>query len=335
LSVTIRDVAKRAGVGIGTVSSVINNSRPVSDATRRRVLAAIEELNFVPHFRPRRFSRDKVRMIAVVIPFFIRVAQFERLRGVMSVIAKSEYEITLLVTEPTADRNKVLETVPHQGGIDGLLIFSFVPTEIEIQQILRHKTPTVLVGAYHPELPSIVLNDALATETAVRYLIDLGHRKIAYVYEHREEPSGFPSTGARYQSYCQALKSAGLALNPDYQYQASSNFEQGQQVALDLLTLPDPPTAIFSHSDKLALGIIRAARKLKVEIPDNVSILSYEDTELAQAAQITAVRQHLFESGVQGVKVLLNQIDNQDSSPTCFQLPVELVIRQTTARSQI
>lgn len=334
MPVTIRDVAKRAGVGIGTVSSVINNSRPVSEPTRLRVLEAIEELNFVPNFRARRLSRGKTHMIAVVIPFFVRVAQFERLRGVMSVIAKSEYEVTLFVTEPTSDRNKVLQTVPHQGSIDGLLIFSFVPTETEIQQISRQKIPTVLVGAYHPDLPSIVLNDALATKTAVRHLIDLGHHKIAYVYEHREEPTSFPSTGARYQGYCQALEGAGLVLNPDYQYQASSNYEQGQQVALDLLTQPDPPTAIFTHSDKLALGIIRAARELNLKIPDHLSILSYEDTELAQAAQITAVRQHLFESGVQGVKVLLNRIDSPDSAPTCFQLPVELVIRQTTARSQ-
>ncbi len=332
MPVTIHEVAKRAGGGIGTVSSVVNNSRPVSEETRQKVLTAIEELNFVPNPSGRRLSIGRTHMIAGVFPFFVRVSQFERLRGVMSVVGKSDYDISLFVVETTAQRTKVLQTVPHHGRIDGLLIFSFVPNEADIRQIHQHDIPTVLIGAFHPELHSIVLNDAVAAQAAVQHLLDLGHQKIAYLYEYLDEPFTFPSGRARYQGYCQALESAGISLNPKYHCQGSYSYEQGRQTALDLLKLSNPPTAILTYSDQMALTVLKAARDLNLEVPGDLSIISYEDTELAQAAQITAVRQHLFESGVQGVELLLKAIDRSDTSPTCFQLPVELVIRQTTAR---
>jgi LacI family transcriptional regulator len=108
---TIHDVARQAGVGIGTVSSVINNSRPVNTETRRRVLEAIKELDFIPNPSGRRLSMGKTHTIGVVIPFFTIASQAERLRGVMSIIAGSDYDISLYTIETVPQRNKVLQKV--------------------------------------------------------------------------------------------------------------------------------------------------------------------------------------------------------------------------------
>jgi LacI family transcriptional regulator len=334
VSITIHDVAKRAGVGIGTVSSVLNNSRPVSDVTRQKVVAAIAELGFVPNPTGRRLSQGKTGIIAVIIPSLSHLPQTERLQGAMSVIGKSDYELSLYMAETVSQRNQILQTILHRGRIDGLLIFSSALTESDVQRIRQHKIPTVLIGAYHPELYSITLDNAAAARTAVRYLVDLGHRRIAYISEYIDESLGFPVWHHRYQGYCQALEEANLLPQPDYYCQGSCSFEQSRQKAMGLLKLANPPTAIITDSDKLVVNILEAAREMSLTIPPDLSIISFEDTELAQAAQLTAVQQHLFNSGRQGIELLVKIIGNPgaERSPIRIQLPIELVIRRTTAR---
>lgn len=328
MAVTIRDVARRAGVGIGTVSSVVNNSRPVSEPTRQKVLAAIEELNFVPNPSGRRLSLGKAQTIAILIPFFTHISQFERLRGVMSVIPAGDYDVSLLGIETTSQLNQVLHTVSHQGRIDGLLIFAIVPTATNINRLRKRRIPTVLVGGHHPELHSITLDELAASRNAVQHLIDLGHRKIAYINEYIEDSN---LGNQRYQGYCQALEMAHLPYNEAYYCHSLPGSAQSRQTIQKLLQLSDPPTAILTYSDKLALDVLQVARDLKLDVPGDLSLISYEDSELAQLAQLTAVRQRLFESGIQSIELLLNLLDKPESLPVCFQLPIELVIRQTTA----
>ncbi len=331
MPVTIHDVAKRAGVGIGTVSSVLNNSRPVNERTRQKVLAAIDELDFVPNPSGRRLSMGKTHTIAVVITYFTIASQFERLRGVMSVIAESDYDISLFAVETIPQRNKVFQTVPRQGRIDGLLIFSLNPTDDDLRRIRQQKIPTVLVEAAHPDLPHIFLDDVTAARTAVEYLIELGHSKIGYISDYLNDlfDSGF--SRHRYLGYCQALEASGVPIRPEYHRQGWHSRGNGRQMALALLNLPDPPTAIFCFSDELALGVLEAARELNLSVPEDLSVVGYDDVELAHFAQLTTIRQNLFESGVQGIELLLEAIDNPDASPTHLQFPTELVIRQTTA----
>lgn len=330
LPATIHEVAKRAGVGIGTVSSVLNNSRPVNEATRQKVLTAIEELDFVPNPSGRRLSMGKTHTIGVVIPFFTTASQIERLRGVMSVIASSDYDISLFAVETVAQRNKVLQTVPRRGRVDGLLIFSLNPTDDDIRRIFQENIPTVLVETAHPNLPYVFVDDVVGAQTAVQHLIDLGHSKIAYISDYLDDPFGIFSRN-RYLGYYQAHEAAGFSIRPEYHLQNEHSRENGRRMALDLLSLPDPPTAIFAFSDELALGVLEAARDLNLNVPGNLSVIGYDDIELAHFAQLTTIRQYLFESGVQGVELLLDAIDNSETSLTQLQLSTELIIRRTTA----
>ncbi len=330
LAATIHDVAKKAGVGIGTVSSVLNNSRPVTESTRQKVLAAIAELDFVPNPSGRRLSMGKTHTIGVIVPFFTSQAQIKRLRGVMSVIGESEYDISLFAVETPIQRKKVLETVPRRGGIDGLLIFSIDLASDGLRRIQSQNIPTVLVEAYHPQLHSIEIDDLTASQEAVAYLLDLGHQKIGYISEYLNDPFGSFSQN-RYKGYCRALKAAGISLKPNYVRECKPTREDGRLMALELLNQPDPPTAIFAYSDVQALGTLEAARDLNLNVPADLAVIGYDDIDTAHFAQLTTVRQHLFESGVQGVELLLKAINNPEQAPSHRQLPTELIIRRTTA----
>lgn len=331
MPVTIHDVAERAGVGIGTVSSVLNDSRPVHEATRQKVLKAIAELDFVPNPSGRRLSIGKTHTVAVVITFFTSASQIERLRGAMSVIVESDYEISLFVVETVAQRDKILQTVPRRGRVDGLLIFSLNPTDEELNRIQQEDIPVVLVEAAHQDFSHIALDDVAGSRAAAQHLIDLGHQDIAYIGEKLDDAFGIFFSRNRYQGCRQALQAANLPIRPPCLGQGKQNREGGRQMALDLLQSDNPPTAIFAYSDEIALGVLEAARDLGMSVPDDLSLVGYDDIELAHFAQLTTVRQHLYESGKEGVKLLLDAIHQPDIPISQQQMPTELVIRHTTA----
>jgi DNA-binding LacI/PurR family transcriptional regulator len=331
LPVTIHDVAEKAGVGIGTVSSVLNNSRPVHEATRQRVLAAVAELDFIPNPSGRRLSIGKTHTIAVVITFFTSAAQIERLRGVMSLIVESDYDINLFVVDTIDQRNKVFQTVPRRGRVDGLLIFSLKPSEEDLHRIHQHNIPIVLVEVSHPGFSHITIDDTVGARMAVQHLIDLGHRRIAYVSDYLDDPFGIYFSRNRYLGYCEALEDADIPIEPTYLREARNGRVGGRKMALELLNLPDPPTAIFAFSDEMALGVLEAARDLGVSVPGDLSVVGYDDIESAHFAQLTTIRQHLYESGVRGVEMLFDAIQHPDSPPTSLQFPTELIVRHTTA----
>jgi len=331
LSVTIHDVAKQAGVGIGTVSSVLNNSRPVRESTRKKVLDAIAELNFVPNQSGRRLSIGKTHVIAVIIPYFTIASQIERLRGVMSVILQTDYDISLFTVENAHQRKAVLKTVPRRGRADGLLIFSLALTTEDITLIKREKIPTVLVESAHPDLPYIQVDDITASREAVSYLITLGHHKIGYIGDFLNDPFGSPFSRNRYTGYCEALQAANIPINPAYHRQGPNGRTEGKRMAHEMLIAPDPPTAIFAFSDETALGVLEAARDLNLDVPGDLSVIGYDDIELAHFARLTTINQKLFQSGVQGVELLLDAINDYKPTRTSLNLPTELVIRETTA----
>ena len=188
-----------------------------------------------------------------------------------------------------------------------------------------------MVEAYHPTLHSLLLDDTTATQNAVQYLIDLGHRKIAYINEPLDDPFGFPFSRNRYRGYCQALEKAGIPLNPNYYREDLYGREEGRKMALDLLSTSDPPTAICTYCDIYALGVLEAARELNLKVPHDLSVVGYDDIELARFAQLTTIRQHLFKSGILGIEMLLDAIHQTDTPTNQLQLSTELIVRRTTA----
>lgn len=330
-SVTIRDVAKKAGVGVGTVSRVLNRNPAVRETTRRKVLAAIEELEFTPSPIARRLSLGKTMTVAVIAPFFVRPSYVERLRGLDTIFAESEYDFILYNVETTSRRDRYFREMARSDRVDGLLIMSLVPTDNTVESFMNAGIPTVLVDAVHPRLSHIIIDDLKGGYQATKHLIDLGHRKIGYLSDHMyENPFNFQPVIDRYKGYRQALNEAGIPFYPEYHRQSELSRRAAKKVAKEILSLPDPPTAIFAYSDTQAFGVLRAAEELGISVPDDLSVIGYDDIEISEYLHLTTIRQQLFQSGVEGAKQLLEEIDTQHIEPTEIVLPTELITRKTT-----
>jgi DNA-binding LacI/PurR family transcriptional regulator len=328
---TIRDVAKQAGVGVGTVSRVINDSPSVREITRQKVLQAIAELDYSPSPIARRLSLRKTLTLAVIVPFFTRPSYVERLRGIEAMIADSEYDLILFNVETPEKRDQYFRDVPRQERVDGLIIISLSPSDADVERFLGAKVPTVLLDAHHPRLSRAIADDVAGGRMATQHLIDVGHRKIAYVSDLLENPFNFVSSHNRYTGYQEALVASGLPVQGDYHRQDEHGRHQARDMAKDLLTLPDPPTAIFAASDIQAMGVLEAAQELGLKVPEDLSVIGYDDLEIAEFLELTTMRQLLFESGQEAVELLLAAIENPGAEPVCSVLLPELIVRGTTA----
>jgi DNA-binding LacI/PurR family transcriptional regulator len=331
---TIRDVAKKAGVGVGTVSRVLNNSQQVSDATRQRVLAVIEELDYAPSAVARRLSLGKALTIAVIVPFFTRPGFSERLNGVVNGLSRSEYDLLIHNIETAEQRAGLFRTHPRREYVDGALVLSLHPYDHEVSHLRRAGVPIVLIDSEHPSLGSfhqVRTDDVRGGRLATEHLLALGHTRIGFVGDVIDNAFNFISSRDRYQGYRQALAAHDLPLRLEYYAEGQHGREEARTLARTMLSLPEPPTAVFAASDTQAVGVLQAARDLGRRVPDELSVVGYDDIELAEIMGLTTVCQQLFESGQRGVELLLAKLEDPEMNPVHETLPIELVPRRSTA----
>lgn len=333
-NVTIRDVAKKAGVGVGTVSRVLNESPSVRESTRSRVLAAIEALQYSPNPIARRLSLGKTHTIGVIAPFFTTPSCTERLRGIESALIQTDYDFMLFNVESVPRRNYHFQNVPRKERIDGLIIITLAPTDTDIARFERNNIPTVLIDRQHVGLPFVAIDDVMGGKLATQHLIDLGHRRIGFISDFiqdpLQDPFQFSSSNDRFDGYRQALAQAEIPFQENYHIQGPHTERYAEELAGELLSLPEPPTAIFATSDTQAIGVMQAAKKLRINIPADLSLIGYDDIEIAKYLNLTTIRQPLAESGIRGVQLLLDQIQNSKDIDVQQLLPLQLVVRNTT-----
>jgi DNA-binding LacI/PurR family transcriptional regulator len=332
---TIRDVARVAEVGVGTVSRVVNSHPAVLPATRQRVLAAMAQLGFEPSRIARSLSLRRTLLIAVVVPFIATASVVERLRGVMDAFDGTEYDLVIYNIESVRSRNRVFRRLPHRERADGVIVISLAPTDDEEAAFVAAGTPVVFVDAPALRLPCVVSDDLVGSEMATRHLIERGHRRIGFVGDEFPNRLGFTWGNLRQQGFLRALQAAGLDAAPNQITTGRFGLDEARELALGLLRRPNRPTAIVAGSDTQALGVLAAARECNLGIPGQLSVVGYDDIEVASALGLTTIHQPLFESGREGARLLLDSLEaargDKDSAPARRVLPVSLVLRHTTA----
>lgn len=330
---TISDVARRAGVGVGTVSRVLNDHQAVTPETRERVRDAMRSLDYRPSPLARGLKRGTTRRIGVLVSFFTSPAAVERLRGLTQALVGSGYEIVLYPVEDEEQRAAHMDSLsgPHQT--DGLVLISLPAHDDEVERIQR-STPRVvqIADAPHPSFTSIAVDDVHGGELAARHLLDLGHRDVAFIGDPQtDDPLGFTSSRNRCEGFCRELAAAGVDLPEQRIRRIPHGTEQAAAAARELLTADDPPTAIFAASDTQALGVLQAARELGVRVPDELSVIGFDDIEVAGHIGLTTVRQPLLDSGRLAARLLLGALEHPERTELeHHQLPLELVPRGTT-----
>jgi len=328
---TIRDVAKRANVGIATVSRVLNNSPSVSDETRNAVLAAIEDLDFTPNPIARQLSTGRTSTVGVILPYLTMPSYVERLRGVQHALAETEYHMVLFSVGKPSERDAYIKDLPRNNLVDGILIISLPPDNDQAERLANADIPTVLVDAYHEKLCCILTDDVKGGKMATQHLIDLGHKRIAFLSAPLETPF-HPSTKYRYQGYRQALLENDIPFRSEYVISENRGRFKAKKMAKKLLTLPEPPTAIFAGNDTLAIGVLDRAKDLKIKIPKELSVIGFDGIRDAEYTNLTTIDQNLFDSGVEGVQMLLKALEESSSTPCERRLSLDLIRRRTTKR---
>ena len=325
----VYDVAQKAEVSIATVSRVINSPEKVNEATRKRVLRAIDELGFVPKAEAAARARKAGRRIGVLSPFLTYPSFVQRLRGISNTIASSPYELLIYNVDDASRRDAYLASLPVTQRLDGLIIMTLPFDEATARRLRTFGLETVLIEFQHPAFSSITIDNRAGGRLAAEYLLSKGHRRFGFVGEKDLPAHAIPTSDWRREGYCQVLAEAGFAMPETYIALAPLGLEPARAAALRLMDLPEPPTAIFASNDTQAVGVLKAARERGLAIPQNLAVLGFDDVEFADYVGLTTIRQQLEESGRVAAELLLSRLTDPTRPTQHVRLPLEIVKRGT------
>ena len=327
--VTVYQVAEKAGVSISTVSRVLNSPDKVNEATRSRVLAAIDGLGFVPKAEAAARARRHTGRIGVLAPFFTYPSFVERLRGVANALADSPYELAIYNVDSSTRLVGYLASLPVTRRLDGLIVMALPFDDAAADRLIANELPTVLVEFSRDPFPSIRIDDRAGGRMAAEYLIGKGHRRCGFVGDADVPDYAIPTSDWRLEGYREALTMAGLELPEACVAVAPHSMDNARRVAHRVLDAPEPPTAIFAASDTQAMGVLKAARERGVSVPQQLAVIGFDDVEIADYIGLTTIRQSLEESGRVAVDLLLARLADPSRPTQRVRLPLTLVQRET------
>jgi DNA-binding LacI/PurR family transcriptional regulator len=328
-SPTIYDVARHAGVSITTVSRMLNDPDKVNPETRKRVLASIDALDFVPKAEARAWAMQKNGRIGVVTPFFTAPSFIQRLRGIAGALSPKNFELVIYTVDSTDHLQRYLSTLPLTGNLGGLIILSLPVGDAEACRLIDHGLPTVLIEYPNPKLNCVEIDDVQGGYMAAAYLLKKGHRRIAFLGDTDLPEYSIHPVNLRLSGFRKALKESGIDLPDNFVRLAPYSQEQTRQVARELLSLSEPPTAIFAATDFQALGVLKAALQLGVRVPDQLAVIGFDDLDMAEYADLTTISQHLDESGRLAVEILIAQMESASQLPRHVIIPLKIIERKT------
>jgi LacI family transcriptional regulator len=329
---TMKQVAEKAGVSTSTVSHVINNTRVVSADVRERVLSIIAEVRYFPSAVARSLKNDKTHTIGMMVPNNSNPYFAELIHGIEDAAFKLGYNVILCNAYDDSKKQAAYLRVLMEKRIDGLILVASGADD-ELALLLREQpVPIVLVDreVAGVEADFIEADHETGGYLATRYLLELGHTEIACV----SGPTELPPSRDRVVGYLRALKEAGLKFRLDYLVRSDFTSEGGFLAFQQLLALKKRPTAIFASNDVMAIGGICAASEARVRIPQDLSVIGYDDIALASYStpRLTTMAQPKYEMGQLVTTVLLERIMGGHLPLRRELLQTALMVRQSTAR---
>ena len=334
-NVTIKDVARLSRVSPMTVSRVINGSERVSSDTRSRVEQTISELGYVPNRQARGLSRQRTGTVAVIVPdvanpFFTLIV-----RGAEDVARRADFRVILCDTHGDLDieREVIEEMIAHR--VEGIVIAPVSDgSKPHLRRLDKFRVPYVLIDRTVPGANAdVVLGDSSGgARQLVSHLISLGHRRIGFIVESEE----VSTARDRQQGYEEALTAAEIPVDPTLVAMATVDPDGGFEGMRTLLELDEPPTAVFTVNNLVALGAIEAVRDAGLDVPDDVALVCFDDIEYASRLYpfLTVMEQPAQTFGTLGTQLLLERIGGRGPErKQVVVLPAEFVIRKSCGAS--
>jgi len=327
--VTMRDVARKAGVSIKTVSRVVNDQGEISEATRQRVLAVIKELGYRPSRLARALVTQQTHTIGLLLgditnPFFPQVA-----RGVLDAAQNKGYNVFLCNTDGNPQQERSLLESLADHGVDGIIVYPSYQSDDNLNYFVQYYRPLVIINHFfdHPAVSQIMVDNRRGAKLAVDYLVGQGHTAIGML-TGVEDPS-FDKV-RRIQGFSEALAARDVPCVEEWIVpNGAPTFECGYEGALDLLTQHPQVTAIFAYNDLLALGALQACRELKRRIPQDCAIIGFDDILWAERAMppLTTIRVDKYNLGQQATARLFEMLNSPETTFPPIYVDVKLIIR--------
>lgn len=333
---TIKQVADQAKVSVATVSRVINKTGYVSLDLQERVLIAMRDLNYQPSALARSLRRQETQTIGVLVPqlnhpFFGTLAY-----AVEKTLFANQYRAFICSAEESHEREDAYIDMLLRQRVDGVILVPTGRSAISVNRMIEQKVPVVLIDRDLPavEISRVLCDNERGAYEAARHLVDLGHRRIviigAMVYSE--------AVVQRLRGIRRAFEEAGIVDSPEPKIPISlEQFEMGYNVAIDVLSHSHRPTAIFALNDVIAVGVLHAASKLGLRVPDDLSVVGFDDIPLASYSipELTTVAQPIYKMGEAAAQILLEQVVEHTLLPERVILESQLVVRNSTATPNV
>lgn len=329
--VTIKDIAKELGISASTVSRALSDSPLVNAETKRAILQVAERLGYQRNELARALVMGSLGAIGLILPditnpFFSDVA-----RGVGEIADRIGVGVILCNTDERIDRELSYIRLMRRKRVDGLLLCSTTIDAPYLQELALARIPFILVSRLsgQHDVPFVITDDHAGAKLAVEHLVDLGHRNIGFI----GGPENVQASRDRMESYLNVLNENGLAALPDWKSYAGFTQAAGREAAQRMLSLPDRPTAIFAANDVTALGVLEVAEGLGLRVPQDLSLVGYDDIIYASLPriQLTTIAQPAVEMGQIAANWLFEALEHPAIPGLQRTLMPRLVVRSTTA----
>ena len=329
---TIRDVAEKAGVSVTTVSHVINKTRFVSEGLLKRVNDAVVELNYQPSGLARSLRTKTSGCIGVIIPDNTNTFFAEVVRGIEDHCYKQGYSVFLCNSDDDPDKEYNYIKLLREKGVDGMVLVS-TGNDSESLEILDHgEIPKVIIDREIESMnsDSVLVDNLAGGYKATRHLLELGHSRIGCI----KGSSQLTPSAQRLDGYVKALKEAGIAIDNNLIETGNFKSQSGGDCLMQLMKQSKPPTAVFVCNDLMAFGAFAAARQLGINVPEELSIVGFDDIAMASMIipSLSTIAQPKRELGEIGATLLLKRIKDRDTEQSTIVLEPLLVVRESSAR---
>lgn len=332
-AMTIKDIAKLAGVSSATVSRVMNEDSGVSEKLKQKVQQVIQETNYVPNTVGRNLRKSKSDMILVILPTLSNPFYSKILKGIEERATQQGYGILISVTHLSVKTEKKYLKMLQTKQVDGVISF-FSKLDVEELNEITSEYPFVQCCEYTngAKLPYVMIDNQKAAYEAVSYFIKKGHRKIGMIsgsfYESSEQ--------AREQGYKEALANVNMEFNPDYICKSNYKPESGMESCKALLNLSEPPTAILTVSDTLAIGAIKYLKQIGMKAGQDVEVIGFDNASITRVYDptISTVSQPRYNIGTIAVDLVLEKLNDIKGVNKGVILPHQLILRESTGEKK-
>jgi LacI family transcriptional regulator len=328
------DVAKLAGVSQAAVSKVLNNPTAASfpEETRQRIFKAVDTVGYQPNVLARSLRMGKTQMLGLIFPdsanpFFAEIG-----RHIESLAYNLGYSVILCNTGGSPERERFYADTLARKQVDGIIFVAGGNRSDNLLLLSEHGIPVVVVDRdlSNCAVDTVLLDNFSGGVKATRHLLELGHQKVGCI----TGPSNVNPSAERASGFKAALQERGLPADEEMIRQGDFQLESGWKRAFEILERQEPPTAIFACNDLMAVGALRAAAELKLSVPEDLSIVGFDNIDLASYSTppLTTIAQPTSEIGIRAVTMLVERIKDREREPRCELLEAVLIVRGSSAR---